>query len=136
VSFTAFVHDITERKEAEEEIRAYTEQVSDLYNRAPCGYHSLDADGLFLEINDTELQWLGYTRDEVIGRKRILDVLTPSGRQVFASSWELFKEQGFVRDLEVEMQRKDGASFPALTNSAVVRDESGGFVRTRSTVLD
>jgi PAS domain S-box-containing protein len=136
LSFTAFVHDITERKEAEEEIREYTEQVSDLYNRAPCGYHSLDPDGLYLEINDTELEWLGYTRDEVVGKKRILDVLTPSGRQVFASSWVPFKEQGFVRDLEVDMLRKDGTTFPALTNSVAVLDEAGGFVRTRSTVLD
>jgi PAS domain S-box-containing protein len=136
VSFTAFVHDISERKRAEDEIGAYTEQVADLYNRAPCGYHSLDPDGLYLEINDTELLWLGYTRDEVVGRKRFLDVLTPSGRQIFASSWGPFQEQGFVRDLEVEVLRKDGTSFPALTNSVVVRDEAGGFLRTRSTVLD
>jgi PAS domain S-box-containing protein len=136
LSFTAFVHDITERKRAEDEIGAYTEQVADLYNRAPCGYHSLDPEGLYLEINDTELQWLGYTRDEVVGRKRFIDVLTPSGRQVFASSWSLFQEQGFVRDLEVDMLRKDGTSFPALTNAVAVRNEAGGLVRTRSTVLD
>jgi len=32
----------------------------DLYNNAPCGYHSVDKDGVFIAINDTELRWLGY----------------------------------------------------------------------------
>lgn len=33
--------------------------MEDLYNHAPCGYHSLDKGGFILRINDTELQWLG-----------------------------------------------------------------------------
>ena len=62
-------HDITERKQAEDALRQSTEEVWDLYNNAPCGYHSLDKDGTFVRVNDTELRWLGYTREELIGRK-------------------------------------------------------------------
>jgi PAS domain S-box-containing protein len=47
--------DITERTESENALRRHAETINDLYNHAPCGYHSLDGDGLFVQINDTEL---------------------------------------------------------------------------------
>jgi hypothetical protein len=58
--------DVTERKLATEalqqsanDIRQAADEIHDLYNRAPCGYHSLDTHGTFVRINDTELSWLG-----------------------------------------------------------------------------
>ena len=60
---TGTLADITERKWAHDELKRYSEEISDLYDHAPCGYHSLDADGTFMRINGTELHWLGYTRD-------------------------------------------------------------------------
>jgi PAS domain S-box-containing protein len=82
----AAVRDITERVAAAAELRRSTERVRDLYNRAPCGYHSLAADGLIIDINDTELEWLGYTRDEVVGKK-----ISPtcSLRRTSTPSWKI-----------------------------------------------
>src|SRR5919202_3074529 len=59
------IRDITDRKQTQEALQQYTAQAWDLYNNAPCGYHSLDENGTFLTINNTELQWLGYSKDEV-----------------------------------------------------------------------
>jgi PAS domain-containing protein len=47
----------------------------ELYDNAPCGYHSLDPAGLVVRMNDTELRWLGYARDEVQGRMRLTDLV-------------------------------------------------------------
>ncbi len=55
------VSDISDRKQAEKILATYAHELADLYNNAPCGYHSIDIDGRFININDTELQWLGYT---------------------------------------------------------------------------
>ncbi len=65
--------DVTERRQAEAKILQLNEtleqriaeraaELSDLYNNAPCGYHSLDSEGYYVRINDTELTWLGYSR--------------------------------------------------------------------------
>ncbi len=43
---------------------AQNEELQQLYDLAPCGYHSLDLDGVYLRINQTELKMLGYTWDE------------------------------------------------------------------------
>lgn len=45
-----------------------------LINILPIGYHSVDANGIILEMNQTELDWLGYTREEIIGKKPIVEL--------------------------------------------------------------
>jgi PAS domain S-box-containing protein len=108
----------------------------DLFDHAPCGYHSLDATGLFIRVNRTELEWLGYTPDEVIGKKRFSDVITPESLETFKKNFPVFQRQGFIRDLEFDMVRKDGSVFPVLLNSTAVRDAEGGYIASRSIVVD
>jgi PAS domain S-box-containing protein len=131
-----FSEDITERKRAEEALRAKAEEISDLYNNAPWGYHSLDKDGTFIRINDTEMKWLGYSRDEIIGQKKFSKLITPAALKTFQENFPLFKERGWVRDLEFEFIRKDGSIMPVLLSSTAVKDSAGNFVMSRSTVFD
>ncbi|MCL4294638.1 MAG: PAS domain S-box protein [Anaerolineae bacterium] len=143
----SIVHDITERRQAEEEVRQLnadleqrvlerTAELNDLYNHAPCGYHSLDGDGLFVHINDTELNWLGYMREEIIGRRKFSDLLTPASIQTFAENFPLFKERGWVRDLEFDMVRKDGSILPVLLSASAIFDQEGRYLASRSTIID
>lgn len=50
----------------EERIKQRTAEVQDLYENAPAGYHSLDANGIVTLINQTELNMLGYSRGRAI----------------------------------------------------------------------
>ncbi|MCX5844044.1 MAG: PAS domain S-box protein, partial [Deltaproteobacteria bacterium] len=128
--------DITERKRAEDELRSYATVISDLYNNAPCGYHSLGPDGTFLSINDTQLQWFGYTRDEIIGRKKFSDIITPESRQLFQKIYPAFKERGWAGNLEFDVIRKDGTILPVLLNATAVKDADGNYIMSRSTIFD
>jgi PAS domain S-box-containing protein len=128
--------DITGRRRAEEAVQRYADEVHDLYDNAPCGYHSLDADARFVQINQTELDWLGYTREEVIGKLKFFDVITDQSRSVVEENFPLMKSRGWVSDLEFEMKRRDGSTFMALLNATAVYDQSGKFLRTRSTVMN
>jgi PAS domain S-box-containing protein len=117
-------------------LQQYADETRDLYNRAPCGYHSLDADGRFTEINDTELAWLGQARGEVVGRMAFADVLTLASRRNFEERFLRFKVDGRMEDVEVELLRRDGTSLPALLNATAIRDEAGGYVSSRCTLFD
>ena len=111
--------------------------VQDLYNNAPCGYHSLDPDGTFVQINDTELTWLGYTRDEVVGRMKFSDILTTETRKHFHRIFsDLQRDRGWVRDPEFDLVRKDGTLLPALLSATAIRDEAGNYLMSRATVYD
>jgi PAS domain S-box-containing protein len=116
------------------ELQQHASRVSDLYNNAPCGYHALDKDGVFVEVNDTELGWFGLTRAEVIGKLGIADVLTPESYQAFRDEFSRSKELGAVRDLEITLRRSGGETMPALLSGTLVKDEAGNYAMNRSTV--
>jgi PAS domain S-box-containing protein len=124
------------RKRTEEELRRTAAEVRDLYDHAPCGYHSVDENGVFLQVNDTELQWLGCSRDEVLGRMRFLDFVAESCRPAVEEEFEQFKKRGSARNLEFEVVGRDGISRPVLLSSSAVYDEAGRYVMSRSTVTD
>jgi len=118
------------------DLQAYAHEISDLYHHAPCGYHSLDAAGRFVKINDTELSWLGYRRDELVERLKFADLLTPASRADFERHFSDSLRSGAVHELEVELRRKDGSLLPAVVSSSAIRDLRGNFLRTRSTLFD
>jgi PAS domain S-box-containing protein len=118
-------------------LQEHSARVIDLYNNAPCGYHSLDAAGLFVEINDTELHWLGYTREELIGKRGLADFLTEASRRRFEEKFAAFKQSAdAVSNLEYEIVRRNGAVMSVLLSSAVIRDKDGNYAMSRTTVYD
>lgn len=107
-----------------------------LYDQSPCGYHSLDAEGTFIRINDTELSMLGYRREEVVGQKKFPDLLTPESQLTFEQNFPQFKQRGWVQDLEFSMIRKDGSILPVSLSATVIRDRAGNYLMSRSIVID
>lgn len=130
------IQDISERKQQESLLRTASKEVADLYNNAPCGYHSLDKDGFIVSMNYTELTWLGYRRDEVIGKMRFPSLLSAKTKGNFYDTFPRLKKQGWIRDVELELVRRDGSILPVLISATVVKDEQGNFVMTRSMVYD
>ena len=117
-------------------LEALNRELDDLYDNAPCGYHSVAENGLFVRMNQTELNWLGYRRDEVIGKLGPADLHTPASLEIFKRRFELFKETGVAKDVEYEFRRKDGTVLPVVLNATVVRDRDGKFLMSRSTIFD
>jgi PAS domain S-box-containing protein len=119
----------------EERIAQRTAELQRLYDSAPTGYHSLDAGARIVMVNQTELNWLGYTRDEVIGQPAE-NFLSPAARAIFPDAFRIYMEQGSLHDFELELQRKDGSIFPVLITSDALYDDQGSFVMSRATVFD
>lgn len=114
----------------------WAKDCDDFFNHAPCGFHSLDDHGVVLRINDTELRWLGYTREECEGKLNFLDFLTGSSQETFRRNFPVFKSRGWLHSLELELLRKDGSTFPALISATAVYGSDGIFRRSRSVVFD
>jgi diguanylate cyclase (GGDEF)-like protein/PAS domain S-box-containing protein len=63
----SIIHDVTERKQAEQALRRESEKNLALLRNASDGIHILDTDGTLIESSDAFCAMLGYCRDEMIG---------------------------------------------------------------------
>jgi two-component system cell cycle response regulator len=111
-------------------------ELENLYEDAPCGYHTLSPDGLILRMNRTELSWLGYSRTEVVGKKHYDDLLLPECREAFIQRFIEFKAGGVVNDFRTTMQRRDGTALPVTIHATAVRSANGDLLETRATAID
>lgn len=111
-------------------------ETEDLYNNAPCGYHSLDAEGRFVRINNTELNWLGYSREEVLNKKKIQDFITADGIRIFQEKFSQFMQQGTLDNLEFQLVHRDGSMRWMNVSATAIKDEAGNFVMSRSNLFD
>ena len=113
------------------------ESAEDLYENAPCGYVSAMPDGTIVRINQTFLAWTGHRREDLVGRRRFQELLTPGGRIFHETHYApLLRLQGTVREIAVEIVCADGRRLPALINTVLLRDEDGMPRLTRTTVFN
>jgi serine/threonine-protein kinase RsbW len=112
------------------------ESAEDLYEHAPCGYLSTLPDGLIVKVNQTFLTWTGLRREDLVGRRRFQDLLTPGGRIYHETHFApLLQMQGAVREIAVEVVRADGGRLPMLVNSVLRRDAAGAPMLVRTTAF-
>ncbi|MDE2504584.1 MAG: PAS domain S-box protein, partial [Burkholderiales bacterium] len=111
------------------------QSIAELYDDAPCGYHSLAPDGSVCAVNATELAMLGYAREEFVGQP-IERFMTPESRALFQRRYAQFLASGSARDLDFDFVRKDGSVLPVLLNAVVVRDAEGRHVSSRAALVD
>ena len=117
-------------------LRKSADQLADFFHNAPCGYCSLDPDGVVVQINDNGLKWLARTREEVVGKMKFADLLTPSSGKTFQESYQNFKESGSIHDLKLEIARNDGTNLSVLLSANGIKDAGGRFVMSRSVMFD
>jgi PAS domain S-box-containing protein len=111
---------------------------SDLfYNHSPSGYFSTDGNGIIKKINDTLLVWLGYAKEDIIGKVTWQSLLSAGGKMYFETHYApLLQMQGFVQEISFEMVKKDKTRLPILINTKQIRDVNGKVEINNSTVFD
>jgi PAS domain S-box-containing protein len=129
------VRDLTPLRVLEAKVEAFATEARDLYEHAPCGYHSLDAQGRFVRLNETEARWLGRPREEILGRS-FREFLTPASQALFDARFPVFQRTGVIEDAEFELAAADGSTRTVTAHANMVRDADGSFLRTRSTLVD
>src|SRR5213079_1772586 len=122
------VRDITERHAAEQKYRSLFEQVQE-------GVFVTTPEGKLLDCNDAFVRMLGYSRrDELLGRNVDAEFYSSTEqRKTFRKEVEA---HNFVRNFEVNLQRKDGTSFIALESSFATRDAAGNIDCYQGFLLD
>ncbi len=127
--------DITERKRMEALLARNEERFRLMFMNAPMPYQSLDEYGNFLEVNESLVAVLGYSREELIGRN-FGDLLDPEWVDHFKENFPRFKAVGEVLGVEFRMVKKNGDAILVFFNGRIQRDDRGRFQRTHCILQD
>lgn len=113
------------------------DSADDLFETALCGNLSSLPDGTIARVNATLLGWLGFTRDELVGRKRFGDLLTVGARIYYETHLApLLTMQGEFSGVSLDLRTKDGGAFPVLVSSIAGAGGDGRPAVIRTIVFD
>ncbi|MBN2207263.1 MAG: PAS domain S-box protein [Candidatus Aminicenantes bacterium] len=126
--------DISERKKAEEELRASEEKYRGLFENAFDAIYQSTPQGRILTVNPAMVRMLGYgSREELLSVPVVDTYLNPADRLRMADRLE---REGEVRDYELVLKRKDGTPVHVIQNTHVVRDAAGRILYYEGTLTD
>ncbi len=114
----------------------YKNEISDLYDNAPVGYYSLDRNLIITRMNQTALNWLRYSEEDVIHKKSIYDLLADNSLELFRKAQELFQSRGIIKDFSLDFIRKDGTVLPVQISANRIYDETGNVIFGRTVLVD
>lgn len=114
------VHDITEKRNAEIQLRISEVKFSKAFHSSP-DYMTISrlSDGIVLDCNEAFERFTGYGRAEAINRST-LDMgiwSIPEEREHFAT---ILGEQGWLRDFECTLRGRDGRERATLVTASTI----------------
>jgi PAS domain S-box-containing protein len=112
-----------ERQLAEEALQISEEKFSKAFRSSPNAITlSTLKDGCYIDINDSCLKMLGYSREEMLGRSTF-DLRIWAKPEDRDRLTQLIEERGAVSNLEFSFRKKSGEVFPGLLSAEVIQLE-------------
>lgn len=99
-------HNLRVRKKAEEELKASEEKFRNLIHLSPIGITLSTASGKLLEANPEILNMMGYATKEELMKTPVSEFFVDINDR--EKRVELFKKQGYVKNYQSRVKRKDG----------------------------
>ncbi len=125
--FVGVLHDVTERKRAEEELRNTHAQLRQLLDHSPAVLYALKVDGATITprlVSENINRLLGFAAEETLSPDWWLERLHPEDRdRALAGPDETLREG--VSCTEYRVQHKDGSYRWVEDNRRLIRDERG-----------
>ncbi|MFQ5509662.1 MAG: PAS domain S-box protein [Leptospirillia bacterium] len=120
----AQARDITERRQAEAALRASEARFRSIFDDSHVAIGLGDMDSRIVDMNPAYEAFLGYSREELIGKKRFEDFTHPDDLPAFQQFMEQFRA-GKEGTLERRYIRKDGTVVWGRLSLGVIRDADG-----------
>ncbi|MCF8100648.1 MAG: PAS domain S-box protein [Desulfarculaceae bacterium] len=128
--------EINRRRSAELELRRSEERYRRLYHKTPALLHSIDPNGRLMNVSDYWAEAMGYSDQEVIGR-RLVDFLTPASRRhAEREVLPRFFRTGNAKDISYQFVKKNGEVVDVLLSAIAERDDEGRMVNSLAVLVD
>ncbi|HEY3055473.1 MAG TPA: EAL domain-containing protein [Thermoanaerobaculia bacterium] len=119
----SIIHDITERRRAEQALQQSEEKYRNIFKHAPVGILQSTRKGRLITANTALAHILGYDSAEELMQVKARDLWLDSSDRVRV--WDEYETRGYAGNLEVQWKKKDGTAIWVQINAHVVTRESG-----------
>ncbi len=119
-----------------EELEQALARAQSLYEQAPCGYLSIDAELRVVNINQTLKSWLGIPEFDASKKPLVMDLVEPEWHHAMQIHVNELSEKGSCEPLNMSIRRADGSPLHVMLSSAPVFDADGHFLYCNSMVQD
>jgi PAS domain S-box-containing protein len=136
VGVASLVHDITERKRAEEALRDSQEKYRTMLENIEDGYYEADLQGNFTFFNESMCRILGYTAEEMMGMNNRKYLDKKNAKKALKIYKNVFRTEKAHKSFDWEIVRKDGSKGSVEVSITLIRDSNGQPVGFRGVARD
>ena len=115
--------DITEQKQAEEQLRVSEKKYRSLLETTSQGFWLINTELKTVEVNRSICNMIGYRSDEMLG-KPPFDFVDDENRKIFNDQFLKISDTSH-RSYEITLKKKNGQDLNTFINATTIRDESG-----------
>jgi len=127
---------ITEEKKAEKALRESESKYRDILDNMIEGYYEVDLAGRFVFCHNASMALLGYTPEELIGRRFSEDMTPETAEKVFQFYNDVYRKGSTEKRIVYETKRKDGSLVSLETSVSLIRDGQGQIKGFRGITRD
>jgi PAS domain S-box-containing protein len=130
------VVDVTDRHQAQEEMRRLQERFGGMYNCSKDGMGFAALDGTMLDVNEAFAALTGYSRQELLSGRRYQEITPEEYHAPQAEIIARIVRTGKPEEYEKEYIRKDGTRVPVLLTTFVVKGDDGRPIGLAAIIKD
>ena len=129
--------DITERKQAEEELKKDRFKLEEYFENLPLLAYRISFDGVIEDCNRVAVKKLGYRdKSEIVGKPLLNTVYAPSSREKARELYLRWKRERQIRNEELQIITRQEEIIDVLLNVDTIFDHNGKPIYSLSTQLD
>ena len=127
------VDDITERRQAEQELKSARDQLQRILDTAATAVFLVSPDRIVTSVNREFCDITGFSREEAVGAH--CDFLCGDPCMTICGLYDLEQAEPIFRK-QCSIQTKDGRGLTTIKNAEIVRDEEGHIVQGIESFID
>lgn len=133
------LRDITKRKRAEKALQESEEKYKTLVQTSPDAVTVTDLEGNITYVSEQTLQLHGFKNAKDLVGKSAFVLIAPDEHERAMKNLKKTLKEGYIRDVEYTLIKKDGSLFVGELNCAVIKDADGSpkmFIATTRDITD
>jgi two-component system NtrC family sensor kinase len=134
-AIAARIGNTIEQKKTQEALEISEKKYRTLFENSKETHIISTPEGEILDINQAGLELFGFaSKEELLNTFNLIDFY--SSLRERAKLLRLIQKQGYVKDFEITLKRRDGSQIIVRETSTAIRDENGHIIELRGTLRD